>query len=137
MNFEFVGLYPAYGSKEKELVATCHLYDTRTNLDIRGIKVICKKDSVFVRMPSISMYDYDEQKTVMFPVLTFSDKKEQDDVRSFIIEKTKKELLDIKLPRNFPKTKQEFFSLLKKKHDNKQKNMAHNMIKERKLQKSG
>lgn len=116
MSYEMVGFYPCYGNKDI-LFATCHVYDTEKQIDIRGINVNCKKNNIKVKLPFCRKYDFEEKRSVGFPVISYTNEQEEMALRSFIAEKAKKEVSSFKFPKGFPSTKEEWIKLLRKNKD--------------------
>lgn len=123
LKYEIVELYPIYGIPKCKLVMSAHiyLYDENFNMDLRGFTVhhhafpdqdikICK-----VYPPFQLNWDYEENRMVKFPVISFNDNKIFEDIVEKLLIAAKQKFKTFKFPTNFPKNFSAYLKMSKKK----------------------
>lgn len=82
MKFEFVEFYPinsAVKAKDLENIGTIHIYVVDHGLDIRGIVVKKRANSIFFKFPHFKAFDPEENKIVTYPYIKWT--KDEDNVK--------------------------------------------------------
>ena len=108
--FEIVGLYPIYGTYNKFLVFSGHLYLLDLEMDVRGFKIRLSlgSEESMVFDPLISEFDHEEGREVDFPVVSSINQEWWDEIKHEFLKFAEKEIKRFRWPKKFPKNYKEY-----------------------------
>lgn len=92
MQFELVEFYPITEKsqvKDKNLLGTIHLYIIDYNFDLRGIRVIKRGKNILFFLPHILGFDHESGERMRYPVFSFTNKKDHEDMMDFLHKEVK------------------------------------------------
>lgn len=114
LDIELVAFYPEYSGKH-ETAGTVHIYVKDIGLDIRGIRYVKKKNCAYVFMPNKMSWDFEDKKSIKYPIISFTD----DLVHSTLLADIRMLMDDHfktwEVPIGLPGTKKEFLKIIVKK----------------------
>lgn len=95
MQFELVEFYPITEksqAKDKNLLGTIHLYVIDYQFDLRGIRVIKRGKNILFFTPHVFGLDHETGEKIRYPVFSFTNKKDHEDMMDFLKKEVKSEI---------------------------------------------
>lgn len=86
MKIEIVDYYP-HKTIKKVTYGTLHVYVCDMDMDIRGIRVAVENKKIWIEMPFSKVIDKETGELVRFPLISFTEKEKDINLRNAIIEK--------------------------------------------------